>query len=215
MVGVDQDLGTVDIPVRRGELLHRKYLIGEPLGSGGMGVVVAAENVQLGQKVAIKFLSDRLRWDEKALVRFLREARNAAQIRSEHVVRVLDVSSTDGSTCYMVIEYLEGEDLAAILRRRGPVSTAEAVGYVLQACEAIVEAHGLGIVHRDLKPSNLFVTRRRDGSPLLKVLDFGISKLAIAESAGDGTDHLRRPDLTSTRAIVPRTQPLPEGGIST
>jgi len=186
----------MDLPVRRGDLLLGKYLIGETLGAGGMGVVVAAEHVQLGQKVAVKFLPSTLRQNPDRVARFVREARAAARIRSEHVARVVDVSGPDSEICYMVMEYLDGSDLAHVVRDRGRLPPDEAVGYVLQACEAIAEAHGAGIVHRDLKPSNLFLTRRRDGSPLIKVLDFGISKVAAATGDGPVTD------LTSTMAVM-------------
>ena len=187
----------MDLPVRRGDLLLGKYLIGETLGAGGMGVVVAAEHVQLGQKVAIKFLPATLRQNPDRVTRFGREARAAARIRSEHVARVVDVSGPDSDICYMVMEYLDGSDLAHLVRARGRLPTEEAVGYVLQACEAIAEAHGAGIVHRDLKPSNLFLTKRRDGTPLIKVLDFGISKVAPS-ATNDGLVT----DLTSTMAIM-------------
>lgn len=194
---VARELAEVDLPVRRGDLLLGKYLIGETLGAGGMGVVVAAEHVQLGQKVAIKFLPTTLRQEPDRVTRFVREARAAARIRSEHVARVVDVSGPDSDVCYMVMEYLDGSDLAHLVRARGRLPTGEAVGYVLQACEAIAEAHGAGIVHRDLKPSNLFLTKRRDGTPLIKVLDFGISKVA-SSATNDGPVT----DLTSTMAIM-------------
>jgi serine/threonine-protein kinase len=181
-----QDPGAAELPVRQGDLLLGKYLIGKTLGAGGMGVVVAAEHVQLGQKVAVKFLTAELRGNAEAVERFLREARAAAQIRSEHVVRVVDVHGVAGDLCYMVMEFLEGQDLSQIIETQGRLSLPEAVGYVLQACEAIGEAHGRGIVHRDLKPSNLFLSHRLDGSPLIKVLDFGISKAAMADAGVPG-----------------------------
>jgi serine/threonine-protein kinase len=112
-----------------------------------------------------------------AVTRFSREARAAAKIKNEHVARVTDVGELENGTPYMVMEYLEGEDLAAWLTQRGPLSLQQAATLVLQACEALVAAHQLGIVHRDLKPANLFVTRRPNGSQSLKVLDFGISKM--------------------------------------
>ena len=186
-----------DLPIKQGDLLLGKYLIGKTLGAGGMGVVVEAQHVQLGQKVAVKILPAALRGDADRVTRFVREARAAARIRSEHVVRVVDVSAADSDVCYMVMEYLEGVDLAQLLAMRGCLPPDEAVGYVLQACEAIAEAHGAGVVHRDLKPSNLFLTKRRDGSPLIKVLDFGISKVALS-TTGDGPVT----DLTSTMAIM-------------
>ncbi len=185
------------LPVPVGELVAGKYRIERVLGHGGMGVVVAAMHEQLRQRVAIKMLLPEAKASPNALSRFLREARAAASIKGEHVARVLDVGELDGGSPYIVMEYLEGRDLAAILAalpepRRLPAE--EAVGYILQACEAIAEAHAAGIVHRDLKPSNLFLSRRPDGTPMVKVLDFGISK-ALLSAGGEGT-------LTTTSSFV-------------
>ena len=163
-------------PARLGEVLG-KYRLERILAEGGMGVVVAATHLQLDQSIAIKFMSPLFVENEMGVSRFLLEARAAAHIRSEHVVRVLDVETLPGGTPYIVMEYLEGEDLSRMLERRGALGVPEAVDYVLQACEAIAEAHVAGIVHRDLKPGNLFCCTRPDGAPLIKVLDFGVSKL--------------------------------------
>lgn len=159
-----------------GSLLAGKYRVERILGEGGMGVVVAARHEVLGQRVALKFLRQHLTAEQSIVARFLREARMAARIQSEHVARILDVGTLEGGAPFMVMEYLEGRDLGEVLRDGGPMPIAEALDYVLQACEAIAEAHKLGIVHRDLKPSNLFLAKRADGSPLVKLLDFGISK---------------------------------------
>ena len=159
-----------------GTVLAGKYQVERVLGRGGMGVVVAARHLQLGQRVALKFLLAEAVAIPEAVERFLREARAVVQIQSEHVARVSDVGTLDSGAPYIVMEYLDGADLAAVLRARGSLSQSAAVDYVLQACQAIAEAHALGIVHRDLKPANLFLTRRADGSPLVKVLDFGIAK---------------------------------------
>src|SRR5207247_740225 len=113
--------------------------------------------------------------------RFLREARAAVRIQSEHVARVLDVGTHDDGVPYMVMEFLAGHDLARELELREALPIEEAVDYVLQACEALAEAHTLGIVHRDLKPANLFKTHRTDGTPFIKVLDFGISKALVPD----------------------------------
>ena len=142
-----------------------------------MGVVVAATHLQLEQRVALKFLLPEALQSKEAVARFLREARAAVRLQSEHVARVLDVGTLETGAPYMVMEFLEGADLSRVVAgdaARSPID--EAVDFVLQACEAIAEAHALGIVHRDLKPPNLFLTRRADGAPLVKVLDFGISK---------------------------------------
>ncbi|HEX8796912.1 MAG TPA: serine/threonine-protein kinase [Polyangiaceae bacterium] len=163
-------------PARLGEMLG-KYRLERIVAEGGMGVVVEATHVHLDQRVAIKFLSPLLAGDEMSVQRFLQEARAAAQIRSEHVVRVFDVDTLSTGTPYIVMELLEGEDLNTTLERRGRLPPSEAVDFVLQACHAIAEAHSVGIVHRDLKPGNLFACQRADRQPFIKVLDFGVSKL--------------------------------------
>jgi serine/threonine-protein kinase len=159
-----------------GDVLAGKYQVERVLGRGGMGVVVKATHLQLDEPVAIKLLLPEARGDAPTVSRFLREAKAAVKIKSEHVARVLDVGTLDTGAPYMVMEFLEGCDLEAELRRRGRLPPDEAVRHVLQACEALAEAHLAGIVHRDLKPGNLFLSRRADGSPVIKVLDFGISK---------------------------------------
>jgi serine/threonine protein kinase len=183
-------------PVPIGELVAGKYRVERVIGQGGMGVVVAAMHEQLGQRVAIKMLLQEAKASPNALARFLREARAAASIRGEHVARVLDVGEMEGGAPYIVMEYLEGRDLAQTLAQGGPLPVEEAVAYVLQACEAIAEAHAAGIIHRDLKPSNLFVTAGPDGTPLVKVLDFGISKALL--SSGTSSQN----QLTTTSSFV-------------
>jgi serine/threonine-protein kinase len=160
-----------------GEVLDGKYRIERILGEGGMGMVVAARHLTLDQRVAIKFARPDIASRPNATARFLQEARAAAKIRGEHVARVFDAGTLDGSP-YMVMEYLEGRDLSSVLCAEGCLRVDAAIEYVLQACVAIAEAHAAGIVHRDLKPGNLFVTQRADGSPCMKVLDFGISKVS-------------------------------------
>jgi serine/threonine-protein kinase len=162
---------------REGDILAGKFRIDRVLGQGGMGVVVAAEHTTLRQKVAVKFLLPEAMARADACDRFLREARAAVAIRSEHVARVTDVGTLDSGAPYMVMELLAGTDLGVVLQQRGPLPIAEAVDYLLQAGEAIAEAHSLGIIHRDLKPANLFLSARADGSSLIKVLDFGLSKV--------------------------------------
>ena len=166
-----------------------KYLVESVIGRGGMGVVLAARHVQLRERVAIKILLVDSTGRGAFTSRFLREAQVAAQLRNEHVARVADVGTLGDGTPYMVMEYLEGCDLSALLRRQTKLPLDLAVEYVVQACEALAEAHAHGIVHRDLKPANLFLTHRADGSALIKILDFGISKLLSAEqSVGDLTE---------------------------
>lgn len=181
--------------VQLGQLIAGKYRVEQVLGRGGMGVVMAALHEQLNQRVALKFLTDSAYQQPEAVARFQREARAAVQIQSEHVARVMDVGTLDTGSPYMVMEYLRGRDLKDVSTRRGPLPITEAVDYVLQACDAVAEAHSLGIVHRDLKPSNLFLTERPDGTALVKVLDFGISK---ALHAGE-TSQLQ---MTASAAIM-------------
>ena len=160
--------------IELGAVIAGKYRVERVLGRGGMGYVLQAFHEQLAESVAIKFMVPELAPDPDAAARFLREARAAFRIRSEHVARVLDVGEHERSP-FIVMELLSGHDLATEIAERF-VPASEAVTYMLQVCEALAAAHAIGIVHRDLKPSNLFLTRKSDGSPLIKVLDFGISK---------------------------------------
>jgi serine/threonine-protein kinase len=170
---------------RENDIIAGKYRVERVIGRGGMGIVVAAWHLELDQRVALKFLMPELVERGESAERFRREARAAARIKSEHVVRVLDVGNWEGNAPYMVMEYLDGRDLSAELRERGRLTTRECVDYVLQAIEAVAEAHALGIVHRDLKPENLFLSRRADGSRTVKVLDFGISKTIMLGSSDE------------------------------
>ena len=169
--------------VREGEVLAGKYRIGRFLGAGAMGAVYAARHLLLDRDVAIKFLAPAALGHADAVARFVREARATATIRSEHVVRILDVALRDGRTPYIVMEYLEGCDLAAWLRQRGRPGVQVAVDFVLQACDAIAAAHEREIIHRDIKPANLFAVQRKGHVETIKVLDFGVSKAAAAVSS--------------------------------
>jgi serine/threonine-protein kinase len=165
--------------VRPGDVIAGKFQVERTLGEGGMGFVVAARHLQLGQTVALKFMREEV-CSAEYKTRFLREARNTVRLKSMHVSRVLDVGALDGGAPYIVMEYLEGTDLSELLHSRGPVPVQEACEYLVQACHAIAEAHHHGIVHRDLKPANLFLTRGPRGEPIVKVLDFGVSKVLDA-----------------------------------
>lgn len=169
------DEGLEGIP-KVGEVLLSKYRVEGILGKGGMGAVVAATHLGLQQPVAIKFMLVHRSTNPVSRQRFEREARAAAAIRSEHVCRVMDVGVLDSGMLYLVMEHLSGSDVQVVLKE-GPLSLEVAVKYLLQACEALAQAHQLGIVHRDLKPANLFVSTGADGEPCVKLLDFGISKL--------------------------------------
>jgi serine/threonine-protein kinase len=175
---------TTPPPVRVGDVLAGKYRVDRVLGVGGMGVVVAAHHIQLDDRVAIKFMLPEVLHNHEAVERFAREARAAVKIKSEHVARVSDVGTLETGAPYMVMEYLEGSDLSAFLEQQGTLPIEQLVEFVLQACEALAEAHAYGIVHRDLKPANLFVTRRPDGRLAIKVLDFGISKMISFGDSG-------------------------------
>jgi serine/threonine-protein kinase len=180
-----------------GDIIAEKYRVEAILGVGGMGVVLSARHLKLGQVVAIKVLTVREDQQKDSVERFLREGRTAAGLVSDHVVRIYDVGQLDNGTPFMVMERLRGQDLAAVLVERGPLPVEEAVEYIAQATMAIAEAHEAGVVHRDLKPSNLFLTQRSDGAACIKVLDFGISKqLSMFES------QTMRGDLTQTRQVM-------------
>lgn len=171
-------------PVQPGDVVGGRYRVLREIGRGGMGLVVAAEHLQLPQQVAIKFLINAV--DPRLRLRFSQEAATVVQLRSEHVCRVFDVGALDGGEPYMVMELLQGSDLDQALRQRGPLPVAEVVDYALQTCEALAEAHRMGVVHRDLKPSNLFLSQSVDGSAVVKVMDFGIAKASEASSGPQG-----------------------------
>jgi serine/threonine-protein kinase len=174
-----------------GTVLLGKYRIDALIGTGGMGNVVRASHLYLHQSVAIKILLPQMSESASTVQRFLREAQATVKLKSEHSARVIDVGTTPDGEPFMVMEFLDGNDLHQILRHHGAQPPSIVVDLMLQACEGIAEAHSLGIIHRDIKPSNFFVTRRPDGSMLLKILDFGISKTPV------GYD-----ELTHTQTIL-------------
>ena len=179
----DSDRRVVISPVAPGELVGGKYRVERMIGAGGMGVVLAAVHEELGQSVALKFILQEGLAGKVSVERFMREARAVARLKSEHVAKVFDVGRHDDRP-YMVLELLEGLDLAKANKLQGPLPVADTVEYVLQSCEALIEAHAAGIVHRDLKPQNLFLTKKLNGAPLVKVLDFGIAK-AVGPAAAN------------------------------
>ncbi len=184
-------------PLAEGEVLDGKYRVERVLGAGGMGVVVAATHVRLAQRVAIKFLLPHAADDGHTVARFAREARALARLDNEHIARVIDVGALATGAPYMVLEHLVGHTLADLLNARGPMAIEEAVAHTLEACEAMSEAHAAGIVHRDLKPENLFLATRSDGSQMIKVIDFGISKMTDPLELGP-----RSSTLTGAASIV-------------
>ena len=179
-------------PLAAGDLVGGKYRINGVIGEGGMGVVFAATHLDLQRTVALKVIRSELSQQPELIARLMLEARAAAQIRSEHVCHVLDVARLESGIPYVVMEYLEGKNLSAVLDAKVRLSDRVAVDYILQACEALAEAHRAGIVHRDLKPENLFLAELPDGRRLIKVLDFGISK-TTGQFLGPGTKALTNP----------------------
>ena len=171
-----RELPESELPVPEGELLGGRYLVERIFAEGGMGIVCLGRHIQLEQPVAIKFLRRALAGRPAVVERFMNEGRALAALRSEHVVRVMDVGQLESGRPYLVMEHLEGIDLDALVDRDGPLSVETAVGYTLQVCEPLAEAHALGIVHRDIKPENLFLWTGGPGEDLVKVLDFGLAK---------------------------------------
>ena len=167
-----------------------RYLCERLLGEGGMGVVLLASDELLGRHVALKVIRPELANDPVCRERLLREARAAAKLKSPHTARVLDVAAPNSDTPFVVYEYLEGADLRTVLEERGPLRIPIAVTFLLHACDALAEAHSHGIVHRDLKPENFFCAVLADGTPSIKLLDFGISKVVGL----DDSFALTRPD---------------------
>jgi serine/threonine-protein kinase len=187
--------------LKPGRMIADKYRIERELGRGGFGVVVQARHLAIDQLVAIKVLtpSDEGAWQEDA-VRFKREAQATAALRSEHVVRILDVDSLADGSPYTVMEYLEGETLHHTIHTRGPLTAAEAVDHVIEVLAALGEAHGAGIVHRDLKPANVFITRGAGGTMVAKVLDFGVSKIGAYSALGNASAGPQ--PITKTGALI-------------
>jgi serine/threonine-protein kinase len=211
---VQEGTGSNAAPVGPGDILAGKYRVDRVLGIGGMGVVVAATHVDLLEPRAIKFMLPAHLDDGESVARFLREARACAHLKGEHVARVHDVGKLENGAPYMVMEHLVGGDLGALIARRGALPAHEAARYVLEACEALAEAHAAGIVHRDLKPENLFLAEGPGGVPSIKVLDFGISMILQTDrelrmtktSAIMGSPYYMSPEQTrSSRDVDTRT----------
>jgi serine/threonine-protein kinase len=177
-----------------GQVLGAKYVVERVLGAGAMGVVVAARHVALGHLVAIKTIKSEAAADAAFVARFEREAQAAAQLQSEHAARVTDVGRFEDGAPFMVMEFLEGEDLAERLEREGALPIGEAISLFMQCCVGLHDAHAIGLVHRDVKPSNVFLARRASGRLVAKVLDFGIAKAASHEGPGHA--------LTQTSAVM-------------
>lgn len=164
-------------PIQPGDRIADKYTVQAVLGEGGMGVVLAAVDTQLDRQVAIKVLSTENARNAQSLERFVQEARTAAKLENEHAVTIYDVGRLPDGSPYIIMELLRGADLSQVLELEGRLQVQDAVAFVIEACDAVAEAHRHGIIHRDLKPANLFLARLPDGTSRIKVVDFGISKM--------------------------------------
>lgn len=190
-----------------GSVIGRKYRLDALIAEGGMGIVYRGWHLVLEQPIAIKIVRPEYARHPEAVARFLNEARSIAQLRGVHVAHVLDTGRIENGPPYMVLEYLEGHDLRALLEAEGPLAVQRAADYLLQTCEAMAEAHSLGVIHRDLKPENLFLTHQPDGSELVKVIDFGISKRPDA----DGRSYtLQGQSLGSPQYMAPEQMTSPD-----
>ncbi|MGD8319979.1 MAG: protein kinase [Gemmatimonadota bacterium] len=172
-----------------GTVLAGRYKLVRLLGSGAMGAVYVGEHLKIGRQDAIKVLKTALARDPEAVARFTRGARNASAIRHPNVCTVYDFSDTSDGLQFLAMEFVDGESLTDLLEREGPLSVERAVRMTVQAASALEAAHELGIVHRDLKPDNIMVARQRDGSDLVKVVDFDIAK-GSAEGEAKGVTRL-------------------------
>jgi len=195
-----------------GQVIAGRYRVDRVLAEGGMGLVVAATHLHLDQPVALKLPRGEIVNNIEALARFTREARAAAQLKSEHVARVLDAGVTLDGSPYMVMEYLEGHSLAQLLEMQGRLDVESATEYAIQVCEGLAEAHARGIVHRDVKPDNLFLVERAPGRQIVKLIDFGISKISFAEKGNLETSmimgspcYMSPEQLRSTATVDHRT----------
>jgi len=176
-----------------GQTLDGKYRLLRRLGSGGMGAVYLGQHVIIGKLVAVKFLYAELSGNQEVVKRFYREAQAAASIGHKNIIDVLDVGVSSTGEPYLVMEYLEGESLAGMLERTGPIGLAAACGILEPVFHALSAAHAKGIVHRDLKPENIFLAAGQDDEPIVKIIDFGISKFTLGD---------KQTKLTSTGALL-------------
>ena len=196
----EQKRNEADVLVR-GDVIAGKYEVREVLGFGGMGTVAAAWHVELDRLVALKVMHPESASEPDSVRRFIREGRAAAKLTSENTVRIYDVGRLANGLPFIVMEHLEGEDLAAVLKGGVPPITS-AVDWMLQACHAIGEAHQRGMIHRDIKPANLFLAKNPDGSRRVKVLDFGLAKELSTASKRAGVNPNASMELTGANLIL-------------
>ena len=203
-----------------GTILDDKYRIVRLIGEGAMGSVYEGENTLIKRSVAIKVLHANIKRREEHAKRFEREARAAGQIGSEHIVSVIDFGDLPDGHTFMVMEYLEGEDLGERIERCGRLGAEELFPLILQLLAGVHEAHLAGIIHRDLKPENVFITRRQD-EEFVKILDFGVSKFqpldisSAVTQAGQlvGTPHFMSPEQARGRPLDPRADVYAVGAV--
>ncbi|MBZ0236550.1 MAG: serine/threonine protein kinase, partial [Deltaproteobacteria bacterium] len=188
----------------RGRVLGQRYRLDRSLGVGGYGAVFAAHDLHTGEAVAIKVLSPAVERSPEMLTRFHREAIAASRVRHPGIVDVVDFDVDDEGTQYIVMEFLDGHDLAQRLEDAGRLPPATALAIAAQCARGLAAAHHVGVLHRDLKPANVFLVRQRDGGERVKVIDFGISKLTRA--AGDYTDVTRGSQVVGTPRYMPPEQ---------
>ena len=179
-----------------GQALEGRYAIVREIGRGGMGVVYEAEHVELGKRIAVKVLLDKYTNDDEAVVRFKREALAASRIGSPHIIDVSHIGTAPDGRPFVVMELLQGESLAGLLRRTGPMPEWRAIHIMRQVLRAAGAAHAKGIIHRDLKPDNIFIVNRDDQQDFVKLLDFGISKFM------ETNEHSLQTQLTTTGAVM-------------
>jgi serine/threonine protein kinase len=188
--------------LRAGAVLSGKFRVERVIGQGSMGIVLEATDLPLQRRVAVKVMSPERAHRDESRKRFLREARAAVRLSSEHVTRLIDVGELHDGTPYLVMEYLVGSTLEEVLNREGPPPVDVVVDWMLQTLDGVAEAHRAGFVHRDIKPENLFLYERTDRPPIVKVLDFGTVKDLVSK----GTK-LTRPGATmGSPAYMPPEQ---------
>jgi len=179
-------------------ILHGKYRIGRKIGSGGIGVVYAAEHTSLGHEVAIKVLRGAAAMDGSEIARLRREAHIQVRLDHPNIARVMDLDQMTDGSIYVVMERLHGRSLADKMSKEGPVAPGFALPCFIDVCRALAAAHGIGVVHRDLKPGNIFLCD--DGNS--KVLDFGMSKLTSAESLTQAGYTLGTPEYMAPEQCI-------------
>src|SRR5215470_11207982 len=188
-------------PIMRRPLLAGRYRIVAALGKGGMGEVYRADDLTLGQSVALKFLPADLASDPERLARFRAEVRTARQVSHPHVCRVYDLGEADGQP-FLTMEYIDGEDLAALLRRIGRLPEEKGIELARQLCEGLAAAHDRGVIHRDLKPANVMI----DGRGQVRLTDFGLATaIGAVEDVRAGTPAYQAPEQLAGREVTARS----------